>query len=267
MNRLFTSHSEITIAARRERVFLMVASIFFGTLGIVNILGISRFVDLSFSIGDWTVPMLIPLGVLPYPITFLCTDIISEFYGKQRANLVVWLGLLVNLWILGILWFAGILPPNIPIDPSTQLPPVTHSDYAFFQIRLFTISSVFASMIAYLVAQLLDVHLFHFWKKLTRGNHLWLRNNGSTIVSQFVDTVIVVSFTYFFTKALPITSDKAILPQLMSLIFASYTFKVIAALIDTIPCYLIVYSLRRYFGLSKQTPTIEAPFSPYPANS
>ena len=109
-------------AQRRERVFLLLAGLFLGTLGVINILGISRFIDLSFTIAHLNIPMLIPIGVLPYPLTFLCTDIISEFYGKKRANGVVWVGLLVNLWILLIIWVAGYLPPYVALDPITSLP-------------------------------------------------------------------------------------------------------------------------------------------------
>src|SRR5579872_2265861 len=98
MDALFTD-SPSQLERRREVVFMILAGVFLGTLSIINILGLTRFIDLSFSIGNWTVPMLIPLGVLPYPITFLCTDLISEFYGKRRANLVGWIGLLINLWL------------------------------------------------------------------------------------------------------------------------------------------------------------------------
>lgn len=236
------------LTQRRERVFMIVAGIFLGTLGIINLLGLSRFVDLTLNFGDWSIPMILPLGVLPYPITFLCTDIICEFYGKERANLVVWVGLMINLWIIFILWLSGILPPDVPLDPQSHLPHLTHSDYAFFKIRIFTIGSVIGSMIAYLVAQLLDVHLFHFWKKVTKGKHLWLRNNASTLVSQFVDTVIVISVAYYLTDALPLTTETDDFTQLKTFILCSYTFKAIAALLDTIPFYMAVFMLRRYLN-------------------
>ena len=71
-----------------------------GTLGILNILGISRFVDLSFTLFGIKIPMIVAVGVLPYPITFLCTDLISELYGKNKATQLVWIGLIVNLWII-----------------------------------------------------------------------------------------------------------------------------------------------------------------------
>ena len=94
---------------RRERTFLLFAAIFLGTLTMLNILGISRFVDLSFSIGGLEIPFVVAVGVLPYPVTFLCTDFMSEFFGQKRTNFVVMLGLLLNLWVVFILWLGGAL--------------------------------------------------------------------------------------------------------------------------------------------------------------
>lgn len=256
MDLLFKSQESNLINRRYEYVFLLISGLFLSTLVIINILGLSRFVDLSLTWGEWKIPMRIPFGVLPYPITFLCTDLISEFYGKRRANLVVGVGFLVNIWILLILWLGGILPPEISLDAQTHLPTSTHPDFSFFQIRLFTIGGIFGSMLAYLVAQFLDVYLFHFWKDLTRGKHLWLRNNGSTLISQFFDTLIVITVAYLFTNAIPVNTEQKIIPQLFTFIISIYTFKAIFTLLDTFPFYLTVFYLRRYFGL---TPKKEAP--------
>ena len=165
---------------RRERVFLILAGLFIGSMTMLNILGVSRFLDLSFEIFGLTIPLPLAVGVLPYPITFLCTDFISELYGRQRANHVVFVGLLLNVFVVTFLWIGGAVPP-VPILTETGLPDTTAYDFAFYRIRQLTIGAVFASMIAYLAAQLCDVWLFHFWKRLTGGRHLWLRNNGSTL--------------------------------------------------------------------------------------
>ena len=82
---------------RRQRVFLICSGLFLGTLAMLNILGISRFIDLSFEFMGVRIPMELAVGVLPYPVTFLCTDLISELYGEKRASEVVWMGLLLNL--------------------------------------------------------------------------------------------------------------------------------------------------------------------------
>ena len=97
--------------------------------------------------------------------------------------------------------------------------------------------AVWASMVAYLAAQLCDVYLFHFWKRLTNGKHLWLRNNGSTLVSQLVDTVAVILITYAL-DGLPLKNDEAVWRQLLTFIQSGYVFKLAAAALDTLPFYL-----------------------------
>lgn len=239
------------IRERRERVFVLLAGFFLGSLAILNLLGITRFVDLSFPIFGAEIPFALAVGVLPYPITFLCTDLISELYGRRRANFVVWVGLLLNLWVALILWLGGALPGYEALDPATgtiardaagRLP-------VFFEIQALTFGSVAASMIAYLAAQFCDVQLFHFWKRITQGRHLWLRNNGSTLVSQFIDTFAVITITHFYAGAVPLDPERGVWPQLWVFIGSGYVFKMTAALLDTIPFYLGVRGLSRYLKL------------------
>jgi hypothetical protein len=243
---LFSSaaSSSLPVEIRRERVFLVLAGLFIGSMTMLNIFGVTRFLDLSFEAFGRTIPMPLAVGVLPYPLTFLCTDFISELFGRARANLMVWVGLLVNVWLVVILWLGGVLPGfDQPVaDAAGRLP-------LFFEIRVLTLGSVTASMLAYLAAQLCDVHLFHFWKRLTRGRHLWLRNNGSTMVSQFVDTFAVITITHFWAGAIPIDRELAIWPQLWVFIGTGYVFKVVAALVDTIPFYLGTAWLSRYLEI------------------
>ena len=244
---------------RRERVFLVMAGLFLGTLTMLNILGISRFivlasfepgVDGSWAWGQWgEVSFALAVGVLPYPLTFLCTDLISEFYGRKRANFVVFVGLILNLWVIFILWLGGVLPSVPPMDPATGLPEPGSPDYAFYTIRTLAFGAVAASMIAYLAAQMIDVQVFHFWKWLTKGKHLWLRNNGSTIVSQFVDTFAVITITHFYAQALPVNADNPIWPQLWLFIATGFAFKLLAALLDTPLIYLAVYLLKGYLQI------------------
>jgi uncharacterized integral membrane protein (TIGR00697 family) len=238
-----------TLHARRERVFLVLAGLFLGSMTMLNILGVSRFIDLSFEVGEVRIPMALAVGVLPYPITFLCTDFISELYGRRRASFVVWVGLALNLWVVAFLWLGGALPPAPTLDPATSLPATDAYDYPFYRIRMLTMGAVVASMIAYLAAQMCDVFLFHFWKRLTRGRHLWLRNNGSTLVSQFVDTFAVITITHFYARGLPIDASLAVWPQLWVFIGSGYLFKMSVALLDTGPFYLGVHWLSRYLQI------------------
>ena len=239
------------LAWRREAVFLVLAGLFLGTLTMLNILGIAKFwaiaaqdADGSWSVGRFAdaggTTFAVAIGVLPYPLTFLCTDLISEFYGRRRANLLVWVGLLLNVWVVAVMWLAGVVPGGGPADE------------AFMSIRALTFGAVLASMIAYLAAQFCDVYLFHFWKRLTNGRHLWLRNNASTLVSQAVDTTAVILVTHFVAGALPIDAGQALWPQLLVFIGTGYAFKAAAALLDTPLIYAAAWAMRRWlrFGVA-----------------
>jgi uncharacterized integral membrane protein (TIGR00697 family) len=223
--------------ARRERVFLILAGLFLGSMTMLNILGVSRFLDLSFVAFGVDIPFVLAIGVLPYPITFLCTDFISELYGRRRASAVVWVGLGLNVWVVFILWVGGILPP-VPEFDATGLPATDDYNFAFYRVRSLAMGAVAASMVAYLAAQFCDVYLFHFWKRVTRGRHLWLRNNGSTMVSQFVDMFAVIVITHFWANGLPVDPEAPIWPQLWVFIASGYVFKFAIAALDTLPFYL-----------------------------
>ena len=267
---------------RRERVFLVLAGLFLGTLAMLNILGITRFIvfgsyseDGGWQWGTWqNISFAVAVGVLPYPLTFFCTDLISEFYGRRRANFVVFVGLLVNLWVIFILYVAGKLPVQAEfvsygvdtlgrdvIAPALPEPIYNEQgqfvrfseDWTFYRVQMLTFGAVTASMIAYLAAQFVDVYVFHFWKRLTRGKHLWLRNNGSTLVSQFVDTFAVITITHFYARALPVHPEEAIWPQLWLFIGTGYAFKMAAALLDTIPIYFAVHWLKGYLQIDPTT--------------
>lgn len=249
---------QLIVHRRREGVFLLLAGLFLGTLAMLNILGITRFIKL-FELTDSTgelvtlggVPLVfaVAVGVLPYPLTFLCTDFISELYGRRRANLVVWIGLILNLWVVFILWIGGALPGfeatengNILQDQAGRLP-------VYYEVRNLAFGAVTASMIAYLIAQLVDVQVFHFWKRLTRGKHLWIRNNGSTLVSQLVDTTAVILITHYYAHALPVSEDHPVIGQLLVFIATGYVFKLVIALLDTIPFVYGSRYLARYLRL------------------
>ncbi len=244
-----TTPSSSSLHERRERVFLILSGLFLGTITMLNILGISRFVDLSFPLFGFKIPMVVAVGVLPYPITFLCTDFISEFYGKHRANAVVWMGVVLNLWVVFILWLGSALPPSPLLDPVTGEIAANAPDRAFFDIKRLAYGAVLASMIAFLAAQFCDVYLFHFFKKVTNGKHLWLRNNGSTLVSQFIDTSAVILITHFYAGALPIVESEDLIPQLVIFIASGYVFKMLFALFDTVPMYLGSQFLKGYLQI------------------
>lgn len=247
---LATSNS--ALQERRERVFLLLAGFFLCAMTLLNVIGITRFVQLG--------PMQLAVGVLAYPLTFLCTDLISELYGRARANFLVTVGLVLNIFILAIMVLGNFLPS---VDPIAQPPwqkiqlansiglpdgsVVEQSVELFSLIYACTAGAVFASMLAYIAAQYIDVYLFHFFKSLSNGRHLWLRNNASTLVSQAVDSVVVMSVTF----GAAYLAGNMTLSVIFGLMLSNYLFKMFAALIDTPIIYLAVATLRRYLQLER----------------
>lgn len=248
---MFDYKSEVDqkLINRREIVFIILSGLFLGTLAMLNILGISRYIHFTINIFAFEIPVMLFVGVLPYPITFLCTDFISELYGKHRANMVVWTGLLLNIWIIFIIWLGGVLPPVPEMLPETGLPAFEDTSRSFYHIRKLTFGATTASMLAYLTAQFVDVHVFHFVKKLTKGKHLWLRNNVSTLTSQLVDSFSVVLLTYYYAQAIDIQEGRTVFQTLMIFILSSYIFKVLAAILDTIPFYFGVNFFSKYLQI------------------
>ena len=170
-----------------QKIYLILGALFVASLVASNLI-FQKFFYWDF-FGLYTFE--ISVGILPYPITFLITDIISEVYGKRKANQIVTIGIFASFFSMLIVFVSGIVP-------ATDWSPV--SDTLFNKVFGATAIAVLASMLAYLFAQYIDIQLFHFWKRLTKGKHLWLRNNFSTFLSQFVDTFTVLILLCSFGK-------------------------------------------------------------------
>jgi queuosine precursor transporter len=217
-----------------QKIYFILSGLFICSLVVSNLIFQKFFYWYPF--GDVTIfgakLFEISVGILPYPITFLVTDIISEIYGKKKANQVVTTGIFASVFSLGIIYLANEAPaiPNSPVDKAT-----------FSTVFGQTALAVLASMLAYLFAQYIDIQIYHFWKKLTKGKMLWLRNNFSTITSQAVDTFSVLFLLCSFN----------ILPWnvFSGLFISGFVFKLFIALIDTPFLYLSVYFFRRKFDL------------------
>lgn len=216
------------------RIYLYLAALFITSLVVSNLIFQKFFFWRPF--GDITVfgaPLFeISVGILPYPITFLITDLISEIYGQKKANRVVTAGIFASFFSMGIVLLADLAPAieNSPVD-----------DVLFSKVFALSPIAVLASMLAYLFAQYVDIAIYHFWKRLTRGRLLWLRNNFSTFSSQIIDTTTVVGLLCLF----------GVIPWdlFYGLVVSGVIFKVMIAFLDTPFLYLFVYLFRRRFNL------------------
>jgi len=210
-------------------LYLILAGVFIASLVSCNLI-FQKFFSWSF-FGLYTFE--ISVGILPYPITFLVTDIVAEIYGRKKANQLVISGLIASVFVLAVILLADAVTATSwsPVDGAT-----------FHKVFGLTGMAVFASMTAYLIAQFVDIRIFHFWKRLTEGKHLWLRNNFSTITSQLIDTSVVL--------LLLCASGTLEWDKFLILLLNGFLFKVLIALFDTPILYLIIWWLRRKFNLN-----------------
>ena len=211
-----------------QLIYLILAALFIASLVTSNLIFQKFFYWEPFGLYRFE----ISVGILPYPITFLITDVLSEIYGKKKANQVVIAGIFASFFSMLIILVSDVAPAisNSPINDKT-----------FNTVFGLSPLAVLASMLAYLAAQFIDIRIFHFWKKKTNGKHLWLRNNFSTFSSQFIDTFTVLFLLCSFD----------ILPWeiFTNLLLSGFLFKIVVAALDTPILYGIVYWFRKKFDL------------------
>ncbi len=219
--------AEKTNLTTYEQIYALFMAIFVTFVLLTNTVGVKLFTLFD--------TVTLPVSVLWFPLTFLVTDIVSEMYGAKRARFLVLMGFSMSLLLLGFSLIGMALPAAsfyaLDGDYNNIFGPVW---------RL-----LFGSMAAYLLAQMIDVNLFHFWKRLTKGKHLWLRNNASTMISQFVDS-LTVNVIFLYKNPTVFDGDFA---DVMGVVISVYVVKVIIAALDTPFCYLGVRLVERATGL------------------
>ncbi|MBL6690894.1 MAG: queuosine precursor transporter [Pseudomonadales bacterium] len=172
---------------------------------------------------DWTGIGILAFsfGAFMHAITFPCTDTVAEVWGSARARLMVYLG--CSMYAVAILFYM--IGTRLPAAPGWEL------NEAYVAIFSQAERMIIASVCATIVAQLLDIYVFEKIKRVTGERWLWLRNNGSTMVSQFVDTAIFYTIAFY-----------GIIPhdQLPLLVLGTYLVKLVITVIDTPFVYLLV---------------------------
>ena len=216
-----------------NRIYLILAALFIASLVTSNLIFQKFFYWYPFDLEIFDTKLFeVSVGLLPYPITFLITDILSEIYGKRKANEVVIAGIFASFFSLLIIYISKEVT-------ATSWSPV--KDDVFINVFGAAPLAVLASMMAYLFAQFIDIRVYHFWKQYTKGKHLWLRNNFSTFSSQIIDT---------FTVLLLLCSFGIIdWKNFLGLLVSGVIFKIMIAALDTPILYIVVFAFRKRFNL------------------
>ena len=216
-----------------RKTYLYLAALFITSLVVSNLIFQKFFYWYPFDISIGSIKLFeLSVGILPYPITFLVTDLISEIYGQRKANQVVVAGIFASFFSISIILISNYVP-------ALESSPI--NDETFSNVFSLSGLAVLASMLAYLCAQFIDIKIYHFWKKLTKGKMLWLRNNFSTFSSQIIDTVTVISLLCLFEV---LSWD-----SFLGLVVSGIIFKILIAFLDTPLLYLFVYLFRKKFDL------------------
>jgi|Deesub1362A_J573_1020465.scaffolds.fasta_scaffold14037_2 hypothetical protein len=171
-----------------------------------------------------------PAGVIVYASTFLITDVLTELYGKEYGKKAVITGLAANVVAVVSILIALKWTPAPFVSPEFER--------SFESVLGFSPRIVVASIIAYAISQTHDVYAFHFWKQKTGGRFLWFRNNASTMVSQFIDTIVFITVAFYGVFGMG---------EIFSMILGQYILKLMIAAIDT-PFMYVAVGVWRAFG-------------------
>jgi len=216
----------------RTRLFIVLAGIFSTSLVVGDIIG-GKLIETQIFGTRFT----LTVGMIPFPITFLLTDVLNEFYGKRHARFITLLGFGLASLAYAFIFVAG----AIPIAEMTRSASWTGvTEATFDNVFLGSQRMILASMAAYIVAQFVDIGVFHALKRLTTNRLLWLRATGSTAVSQLIDTVTITFVAWWGVLGL---SD------ILTMIRSSYTLKILIAVGLTPLVYLVHALVQRGLGI------------------
>jgi queuosine precursor transporter len=219
--------------SRGQRLFVILVGLFIAFLFMAELTGGKLFqVPFGFfGIDAFTMT----LGVIPFPLTFIITDLLNEYYGRKGVRFATFLGM-VALMVAYVIILVDMRIPAASFSPVT--------DDAFTNVFANSGAIIFASMIAYMIGQLIDMQVFHYLRRRTKNRHIWLRATGSTIVSQLIDSFVVIWIAFgsgIGTSTLPMA-------EVVSIASTNFVYKLIVAIAITPIIYLAHALFDRYLG-------------------
>tara|TARA_Y100000996_G_scaffold414877_2_gene407187 strand:- start:12225 stop:12980 length:756 start_codon:yes stop_codon:yes gene_type:complete len=231
-----------------NKIFIVLSGIFITNAIIAEILGTKIF-DI-FVLKEFS----LSVGVIIWPVVFITTDIINEYFGKKGVKRISYFTIILILYVFLVIFLSTKLSPNtywMDINKIDDLGNPFNINFAYNIIFLQSTGIIVGSIIAFLIAQLLDVFIFQKIKKITNGKFIWLRATGSTLISQFIDSFVVLIIAFYFLAPEGKTWS---INQVLNVGIDNYTFKFIVAILITPLIYLSHYIIDSYLGkkLSKK---------------
>lgn len=240
----------MTFRTKENKLFLVLGCFFIANAIIAEFIGVKIFsveqtlglnpLDLSIlGIGDLSFHM--SAGVLLWPVVFIMTDIINEYYGLTGVRMLSYIavGLIVYAFLMVSLSIM-LVPSSFWISRETATGSL-NMDQAYNQIFGQGLWIIVGSVIAFFTSQLIDVFIFHRIKKATKSRFLWLRATGSTVISQFIDSFVVIFIAFYIGAGWD-------LRQVIAVGLVGYFYKFIIAILMTPILYLVHYLIDGYLG-------------------
>jgi queuosine precursor transporter len=209
---------------KREIVFVILAGIFITNAVVAELIG-GKLIQIG--------PFVMSIGILPWPIVFLTTDLINEYFGEKGVKKLSFITACLIAYAFLILFMAIAIPAAKGISPV--------NDEQFLAVFGQSMWIIVGSIIAFMVSQLIDVSVFWFFKNRTGDKKIWLRTTGSTIISQLFDSFIVLGIAFY----LP---GKIDFDTFLSSALVGYTFKLSIAIVLTPLIYLGHYLIKKYLN-------------------
>lgn len=205
---------------RKTKVFILLNLLFVTFLLMAEMTGSKLIMFLGFTM---------TIGVIPFPATFIITDTLNEFYGADAVRRTTLLGMLMVIIAYAIIY----IDLQIPAIPASMV-----DDRSFETVFAGSARIIAGSIAAYLIGQLLDIQVFTYLKKLTEGRHIWLRATGSTVLSQLIDSYVVIQIAYY---------GKISQAEIYSISLSNFVYKLIIAVLLTPVIYIVHYYIEKYF--------------------
>jgi hypothetical protein len=238
---------------RATRLFLALAGFFIADALIAEFIGVKIFsLERTLGVGEvqWNLlgvsgSLSFTAGVVYWPVVFVLTDLINEYFGRKGVRLVSWLAVVFISWAFFAAYVAiALAPAPFWVDSNAQLG-VPDIQQAYAQIFGQGMWTIVGSITAFLVGQLVDVTVFHRIRRATGERWMWLRSTGSTAVSQLFDSFIVLYIAFVLgPQHWPVK-------QFLAVGMVNYAYKMLAAVVMIPVLYLVHAGVRRYLGVAE----------------
>ena len=243
------------IKDRSTRLFVILGGFFIANALVAEIIGVKLFSlerVLSLQPANWKIfgnafSFNLTAGVLLWPVVFIMTDIINEYYGMKGVRFLSFFTAILIAYAF-LMFTAAISLPSADFWARDYFSGVPDSNKAFSAIFGQSQSIIIASLIAFLLGQILDVFIFHKIKELTGEQKIWLRATGSTLVSQLIDSFVVLFIAFYVSPRISGNVRPWSLGQVLATCVGNYVYKFLVAIVLTPLIYLIHNWIEKYLG-------------------